>query len=59
MQNAIAAAATDNNARVAEDAEAQVILMDFNPAMLYEPISMHMPGFWPNGELAPAHVFSW
>ena len=59
MQNAIAAAATDNNARVAEDAEAQVNLMDFNPAMLYESIFMHMPGVWPNGELGPAHVFSW
>ena len=58
MQNAIAAAATVNNARVAEDAEAQVVLMDFNPVMAYEVISMHVPGVPPIGEPVLAHLLS-
>ena len=59
MQNAIAAAATDNHAMVAEDAApTQIALMDFNPAMEYARISMHVPGVPPKGELPPAHLLS-
>ena len=56
MQNAIAAAVTVNNARVAEDAEAQVTLMDFNPVIPTELTSAHVPGALAIGLPVPVHL---